>query len=1216
MLRFLILSILFFFFWNKPAQAQKKYQSLMWQISGPGMAKPSYLYGTMHVSGKMVFHLGDHFYNAIESVDVVALELEPEAWLQAIFDDKDSRWYNRGGANWNEDYGWSDSYDRNIPMLRDNFTLRTEISERVQYALMYDPSLLNYMLFRYDNYGASADFEEDTWLDMYIYQTGKKMGKETLGLETYEQSGNFMKLARKEERMMRKKKKKSFDESDRREMNEMQDQLEPAYRRQDLDLIDSLNKLTTSEAFDKYILIERNKVFVARMDSVLKSGKTMFAGMGCAHLPGKEGVIEMLRALGYKVEPINKGERDAKRREKLENTIFKREYKSYSTKDGQLSFMTPAPVYDLGAGDNGSSVISLDIPNGSSFIVYRMKTHAGLKGLSDEDILLSIDSILYEAVAGDIISQKRIKVQGYSALDIVNRTRRGDYQRKQLILLPEEILLLKLTATGNKVKNGYGDPFFNSLKINLPPASDFRPWTSQDGSLKMLLPGHIAYYNRNLDQPVSSDFEVDSYVPDKGEYFVGQRYTIYNPEFMDEDEYEANRLTDAFQEDNKLKEVNRKYFLYRGFPAVRSHSTTNDNKHVYSLSIIQNLNYCVFSAFTSDSLRADKFLNSIEFITPEYSTWTEFADTTNHFKVTLPYNQMQQKKEDDYDWGYYSAEEEENEYEGGNGGIYLAPHGSPESVLVRWYRMDKFAWMPDTTELFEDFREEYIEESAYQLIKSDTLWNDNGFVLDLVYGDTACTRREMTRIHAYNHTLYTLLASFDSVSGPSNFVKRVFETFVPTDTVFSTSVFVSPNEQLLSEIFSTDSTTQANAIGTITSAKLEEKDVSAIREKYWNRIDEIKDDDNKKAVRAKFTYALHKDTSDVNIQFVSQEFYKWSDSANYQISLLNQLKGMETKSGILAYKKLLLDEPPIAVSNSNSGYDYTYSEYSTSFFDSLELSVHLFPEYLQLIALNEYESKVYGLASTLLDSNLIKKNVYEKQLGQILLEAKNELKRLNSADEEGYKFDTWDFMNYLSLLQPYRERPEVKAIFDKAYKSKKTKLLLEMVRFELQHDVVVPDTVLTKIASNDKRVIPLCNMLKEEEATELFPKEFNDREKLIETYVRNKFADKYDKTNGKVDSVMKIASRIEKIRGKEFDLYYYKYKSGNSDQWKGLLFAFERTEKAELWPQFIERTVTIVLDKDENEMEEMDKEYKRLVEANRRHFKFTDGENNTNYSWY
>ena len=56
----------------------RKYPSLLWEISGNGLKKPSYLFGTMHVSDKLAFHLGDSFYNAIKSSDVVALETNPE----------------------------------------------------------------------------------------------------------------------------------------------------------------------------------------------------------------------------------------------------------------------------------------------------------------------------------------------------------------------------------------------------------------------------------------------------------------------------------------------------------------------------------------------------------------------------------------------------------------------------------------------------------------------------------------------------------------------------------------------------------------------------------------------------------------------------------------------------------------------------------------------------------------------------------------------------------------------------------------------------------------------------------------------------------------------------------------------------------------------------------------------------------------------------------
>ena len=57
-----------------------KYNSLLWEITGNGLTRPSYLFGTMHVSNKLAFHLSDSFYYALKNVDAVALELNPELW--------------------------------------------------------------------------------------------------------------------------------------------------------------------------------------------------------------------------------------------------------------------------------------------------------------------------------------------------------------------------------------------------------------------------------------------------------------------------------------------------------------------------------------------------------------------------------------------------------------------------------------------------------------------------------------------------------------------------------------------------------------------------------------------------------------------------------------------------------------------------------------------------------------------------------------------------------------------------------------------------------------------------------------------------------------------------------------------------------------------------------------------------------------------------------
>ena len=61
--------------------AQEKNQSLLWEISGNGLTKPSYIYGTMHVSKKVAFRLDDVFFEALDKSETVALESDPSSWL-------------------------------------------------------------------------------------------------------------------------------------------------------------------------------------------------------------------------------------------------------------------------------------------------------------------------------------------------------------------------------------------------------------------------------------------------------------------------------------------------------------------------------------------------------------------------------------------------------------------------------------------------------------------------------------------------------------------------------------------------------------------------------------------------------------------------------------------------------------------------------------------------------------------------------------------------------------------------------------------------------------------------------------------------------------------------------------------------------------------------------------------------------------------------------
>lgn len=164
----------------------------MWEITGRGMKKPSYLIGTMHVSSKIAFNLPDSFYYAIRNAQVVALETNPETWQE------DMSKYDVGGSGYGDYTSLYGSYS-SVPS--DYMSINTlkfyKYGKKIEKALYSNPSAINNLLYR--TYGnESSDFEEDTYLDMYIFQCGKKWGKKIAGVEDYGESMRLMAEAYKD----------------------------------------------------------------------------------------------------------------------------------------------------------------------------------------------------------------------------------------------------------------------------------------------------------------------------------------------------------------------------------------------------------------------------------------------------------------------------------------------------------------------------------------------------------------------------------------------------------------------------------------------------------------------------------------------------------------------------------------------------------------------------------------------------------------------------------------------------------------------------------------------------------------------------------------------------------------------------------------------------------------------------------------------------------
>ena len=118
-----------------------------------------------------------------------------------------------------------------IPVPDDYLSINTlkfyKYDKKIERALYSNPSTINNLLYR--SYGnETSDFEEDTYLDMYIYQCGKKWGKKVAGVERYGESMKLMMEAYKDAAKDKNTKERSYDNEEGYSSNKIQEAYEAA----------------------------------------------------------------------------------------------------------------------------------------------------------------------------------------------------------------------------------------------------------------------------------------------------------------------------------------------------------------------------------------------------------------------------------------------------------------------------------------------------------------------------------------------------------------------------------------------------------------------------------------------------------------------------------------------------------------------------------------------------------------------------------------------------------------------------------------------------------------------------------------------------------------------------------------------------------------------------------------------------------------------------
>ena len=240
---------------NVNSQIIEPEKELLWEISSSTKGPKSYLFGTIHSNDKRVFTFSDSVYIALNNSETIVLETD----IFGLFENLDTR---QGIP--------SALYDKNGKP----YTATNEASSTY-----------------YGNENGMPQF-----LDAYFEQYCWNSKKQFFPLESISDQLELV---------------SDFPAIKRGGINSglidfAQEKLMDLYLKGDIDALNRFVEanLSVSETAYENLIVKRNYKSTSKLDSLLKTKKSLFCAVGAGHLAGSDGLIRMLRSKGYRLRPI------------------------------------------------------------------------------------------------------------------------------------------------------------------------------------------------------------------------------------------------------------------------------------------------------------------------------------------------------------------------------------------------------------------------------------------------------------------------------------------------------------------------------------------------------------------------------------------------------------------------------------------------------------------------------------------------------------------------------------------------------------------------------------------------------------------------------------------------------------------------------------------------------------------------------------------------
>ncbi|MHA4846295.1 TraB/GumN family protein [Flavitalea antarctica] len=1071
-------------------------KTLLWRISGHGLQKPSYLFGTMHLSDKRLFRFSDSVYAAIEKSEGLAIEVNPDEmavyYVNKMFDDLANKKKLQDLLSEEEFEYYREGLGRKFKKPAGEITTDEIVQERNRW-------MNDFM----------SKGEMPTFVDAYLYNIARRQGKWLGGIEDLGDQVGLM------EDMVDKSDLDYLLLDNKKKINKtgksMMESMIETYTREDLDGINQISNQGGAEYKDQ-LLLRRNVKMARRIDSLVNI-RTMFLAIGAAHLPGDSGVIDLLTRRGFKVEPVMSAKKiDASK---------------YSFKEVHLPWQEVSDVnnlYKISMPGNPASVRLQSLVDMKFHLdLFTMSTYATMaviypqQNFNKDSVAQQMASLMFKG--RKLRPGRRISVGKATGQEYIERV--SNQNMRVQILMDERVVYVAMMS-GNKSEHLAGadaNKFFSSFSIPenrvIPSRASRFLFTDTIMGITFEAPSRIEpnkQYSRDDNGWHISGFAgVDL---DKGIYTMLFSQEVLPGHFIESDSLIEAELYEKMG--TQYRVIDSQGVWLDGKRMLQVTGVSTQQKGLYARTVAGiNGNRNILLMMIGDSANVygeagNSLFQSLRFIKQPGAHWKRYEESDKNFSTWAP-------------------------------AVFRLT--GQELNNLQWLAYDtmtstSYTVLPDTLGAYDwaqsdpDFWKMQIDAqlAGGELLTDKEVFNAGSKGRELLMrkkGGGSIVYR--VRILLNGDKVYKLC-----VTGIREFVyqpdiNRFFDEFTFGSIAADQALHLVPKANaLIRDLAAVDSTTRLKAYQKLETAPFVASDLELLHGAVFKTYRYPYGTDSGMTVNNRIAERIVAFNKPESIDYFART-YNVLHNQDHKVLVLKSLAEMKSSE---SYKAMIA-----LIKQSSLTMDPGY-QLSEPLQDSLSLTAAFYPELRRFIKDTVFGPVMSSVALRLLDSNVIAKNEIIKDESDFIATARF-LNRPVMYSEMNADYRLYDVAALLGRFNTGKSNRELSGLLT----TKDKYLSRDVVELLLKNAQVVDAGHINKLAADKEIRVSVYEMLKTLGKQSLFPSKYLNQAAFAESLAYNSGVDDYSPSSLKF-----IEKRREIINGKSLNFYLYKMGFGEDEE--------------------------------------------------------------------